>query len=80
MKLAEIIVRTDLLIRAIEKTRNEALENESLTMVNILGRKLDVLRASRIEQADRLYAEIGFEAAAAEIEVYRRELDYLYGR
>ena len=80
MEIAEIIVRTDLEIRSVSQSLQEAWDADNQPMIKLLGMKLDALRTHRTELADRMYQEVGLERTMELIDYWRQELDHLYGR
>lgn len=71
MEIAEIIVRTDLEIRSVSRSLQEARDAGNRLMIKLLGMKLDVLRTHRTELANRMCREVGLER----INHWRQELD-----
>lgn len=80
MEIAEIIVRTDLEIRSVSRSLQEAWDADNRLMIKLLGMKLDALRTRRTELADRMYQEVGLERTMELTNYWRQELDHLYGR
>lgn len=71
MEIAEIIVRTDLEIRSVSRSLQEARDAGNRLMIKLLGVKLDSLRTRRTELANRMCREVGLER----INHWRQELD-----